>query len=184
MEFIASGGTSNVFKTADNRVFKFVGSTEMAAHERAMHQRAWIAARRVVVRDELAGVVRPGDRDAGEYGIAMAEIVEPWPDEPAHELVLDIARALDAVHAACIVHRDLRRPNLGVRPAAGRRRAVGVILDWGFARDAGTETRDFFKLKYESQRVLEALAAGDTSVIIQVADERESFCQGALPHAA
>jgi formylglycine-generating enzyme required for sulfatase activity/predicted Ser/Thr protein kinase len=60
----------------------------------------------------------------------------PWPAERAVRLVSVLARALAAVHAAGLVHRDLKPVNVMMRPD-GR----PVLMDFGLASSGDTQSK-------------------------------------------
>ncbi len=56
----------------------------------------------------------------------------PMPPDEALPIVRQLARALDAAHAAGVVHRDFKSANIVLVPEAGGERAV--VTDFGLAR--------------------------------------------------
>jgi Flp pilus assembly protein TadD/TolB-like protein len=78
-------------------------------------------------------------------GVTLAEEIKQkgaldWPD--AQKIAIEICSALEAVHAAGIIHRDLKARNIMLVPRNGVVRAV--LMDFGLARevarDAHSET--------------------------------------------
>ncbi len=57
-------------------------------------------------------------------------LAHPWPEKDAIELVRRLALAVQAVHDAGVVHRDLKPHNVMIRPAG-----EPVLMDFGLARD-------------------------------------------------
>lgn len=57
---------------------------------------------------------------------------EPWPTRDALNLVRQIASGLSAVHAARIIHRDVKPANILIERETGR----PVLIDFGIARTA------------------------------------------------
>lgn len=65
-----------------------------------------------------------------------AERNEPWPTREAINLLRQIASGLSAVHAARIIHRDVKPGNILIERETGR----PVLIDFGIARSAFAST--------------------------------------------
>jgi serine/threonine protein kinase len=57
----------------------------------------------------------------------------PRPEDETFETALEVLEALGAIHAAGIVHRDLKSENVMLVPSAARR-GRAVVMDFGLAR--------------------------------------------------
>jgi serine/threonine protein kinase len=65
-------------------------------------------------------------------------------------VVLRILQALQAAHAASLVHCDVRPSNIVVVPGAG-----AMLVDWGISRAVGAEARGCGVAAYADRRVFE-----------------------------
>ena len=70
---------------------------------------------------------------------ALLAIEGPLPGERTLRIVEQVANALDAVHAAGILHRDLKPGNVLVSPAEGRERAY--LTDFGLSKNPSQDTK-------------------------------------------
>ena len=73
---------------------------------------------------------------AMEYaaGPSLHEVMAgtPWSRELAHAAIGQIAQAIDAIHTAGVIHRDLKPDNIVL--VAGRRGRVLKLVDFGLAK--------------------------------------------------
>lgn len=111
------------------------GALPAEAHTRFAHEAALLAQLR---HPAVVEVYDHGQTSAGPY--LVMELLEgtTWDEAPPPDLAaaaLEVAGALDAVHAAGVLHRDLKPSNL-VCAADGR----VVVLDFGLARQLDRET--------------------------------------------
>lgn len=155
---LGSGATASVYDAVDRstneRVALKVLHPHLAGHPasaRAFLREAEIV--RGVAHPGLCGLVAYGDGStaarswvAWQYvaGVSLAEEVRasgPLDVGPALDLVAQLLRALAALHAAGIVHRDISPANVLLdRDPRGRVRDVRLI-DFGLAAPAGESTR-------------------------------------------
>ena len=70
------------------------------------------------------------------HGFALSDVDENSQHSPATRLawMLDVARALDHIHARGVIHNDVKLENIMVEHATGR----AVLLDFGFADQVGS----------------------------------------------
>lgn len=143
---LGSGGMGTVFevrhpKFARNLALKVLNTR--AASERAL-TRFWREAE-YMARIRHPGVVaihQLGRSPEGPYivedlveGRALNTVADDgFPPERAAEIARDLALALEAVHAAGILHRDLKPGNVVLNE-----QGKPVLLDFGLARDVNAE---------------------------------------------
>lgn len=146
---LGRGGMGEVFRAVDLRRNRVVALKRLPA-EFALDEGF-----RVRFQGEAAQVARLNEphiipiHDYGEFdgrlyldmrlvegGDLGAEIAEgPLPVARAVHIVSQIADALDAAHAAGLVHRDVKPPNVLIVPGpAGEDREVVYLTDFGIAR--------------------------------------------------
>ncbi len=145
---LGRGGMGEVWAAWDERLERRVAVKRIAAPRRGVAEvraRFWREARALAALDH-PGVVRVhdmGEEADGSLFMAM-ELVEgtsledaleaPWTTRDAKRVLLDVARALGAAHAAGLTHRDVKPSNV-LLEAAGRAR----VVDFGLARRADAD---------------------------------------------
>jgi serine/threonine protein kinase len=155
VERIGRGGMGEVWRATDDRpgadpaevAVKVIAADRLDDPEaRSRFGREVAAARRVGV-DEVAAVVgadttadRPWLASRFVDGETLAQhvaVAGPMPEDELRRLGLGLARGLDAIHRAGVVHRDLTPGNVVLGPEGP------VIVDFGVSRidDVTTITR-------------------------------------------
>jgi serine/threonine protein kinase len=150
---IGSGGMGDVWRAHDRRLGRVVAVKTLArAHALDREARARFAREARL----MARLVHPGVATLHDYHTAGGDaciVMEFVDGEPLKallrragslpvrrtlEIVEQVALALDAVHAAGVVHRDVTPANLLVRRGDGRIK----VTDFGIARSAPTRHRE------------------------------------------
>jgi serine/threonine-protein kinase len=103
---------------------------------------------RKVRHRNVCGIHEYGDANGLRYiamelvdGIDLRRLLKegaeggPLPTEEAFDMTLQIARGLEAIHKAGVIHRDLKTPNI-MRDSKG----VIRLMDFGIAKQSGSET--------------------------------------------
>ncbi|MGE3284774.1 MAG: PQQ-binding-like beta-propeller repeat protein [Pseudonocardia sp.] len=146
---IGRGGMGEVFRAVDLRRNRVVALKRLPGHlalDEAFRQRfqreAALVARLnephiIPIHDygEIGGRLFLDMRlvEGGDLATELAD--GPLPVARAVHIVSQIADALDAAHAAGLVHRDVKPPNVLIVPApAGEDREVVYLTDFGIAR--------------------------------------------------
>ena len=150
-EQIGHGGMAAVFKARDEQLGRLVALKIMApalAGDQAFRQRfireSWAAAK--VDDPHIIPLFDAGEAN-GLLFIAMRYVrgrdvgtllqrEGPLPPERVAAIVTPVAAALDAAHAAGLVHRDVKPTNMLLDAAPGRPDHV-YLSDFGLSKDAG-----------------------------------------------
>ncbi len=151
---LARGGMGDVYRATDTRLHRHVALKVLAGTPTADSQRVdrFMQEARVTASLDHPNVVRVYDvGSVDDRCYLVAELLEgetlrerilrgPMPAADALGLALEIARGLDAAHAAGLVHRDLKPENIFLTRAGPAK-----ILDFGIAKLAQDDTvRDGF----------------------------------------
>jgi hypothetical protein len=147
------GGVKEVFRAADLRGGRDVAIARIPYARREHIEREVETARRVqgpYVPQIFEAVI-----DAYDDGYLVMELCEgpslaavasrPLPPAEAGPILVELARALRAVHAACVLHRDVKPENVLLCPTAH-----GVqlkIVDFGLSAEAVDETSAIINLR-------------------------------------
>jgi serine/threonine protein kinase len=118
-----------------------VGATEHISARLAVEARAVAA----IGHPGIVRVIEAGHTEYGHPYLAMellegellTELIRLWgriPERAAVQLLLPVASALAAAHAAGVVHRDVKPDNIFVVPLSGNGRRLPKLLDFGLAR--------------------------------------------------
>jgi eukaryotic-like serine/threonine-protein kinase len=146
-ELVGSGGYGTVYRAWDPRLAREV-ALKLLSNERAGHetfQQSVVAEGRLLarVRHQNVIAVYGADTHDGRVGFWMefleGQTLKQWLDEhgrmnsrEATLIGIDVARALAAVHASGLVHRDVKAQNV-MREAGGRT----VLMDFGTGVETG-----------------------------------------------
>jgi len=149
LEFLGRGGMGTVYRVHDRTLgedvaLKIVRPELMGTPEARGRFFAEIRLARRVSHPGVCRIYEFGDDGARPYftmelveGRNLRELVRgegPLPPERAVALAAEIADALQAIHAAGIVHRDLKSPNVMIDPR-GRVRLMDFSIAKGLAPD-------------------------------------------------
>jgi hypothetical protein len=132
---LGSGSTGAVLEVLDRRLGRAVALKRAILEAGPLTTARFLREARALARVEHPGIVRVHDvLQSGEEVFLVTEILEgvamdqlPLDTDPLGPM-LDVAEALEAVHEADLLHRDVKPANL-FRTREGR----GVILDFGLA---------------------------------------------------
>src|SRR5579859_5571557 len=149
-ELIGRGGMAVVFKALDERLNRQVALKILAlvlAEDEAFRQRFIRESRAAAAVDDpnIIPVYEAGEAD-GVLFIAMRLVRGgnlrslvaqhgPLPSSRAEQIVSDTASALDAAHAAGLVHRDVKPANVLLESRRGRTEHV-YLSDFGLSKAA------------------------------------------------
>ncbi len=148
LERLGKGGMGAVYRAFDRRLevevalkFLLTGSQSPDLTKRF---RSEIKLARMISHRNVCRIHDYGEQDGRPY-ISM-ELIEgtdlkrlirqrgPLPKDEAFDIALQVARGLDAIHEAGIIHRDLKTPNLMLDP-----RGVVRLMDFGIAKRFASE---------------------------------------------
>jgi len=149
-EELGRGGAGTVFLAEEPALARVVALKVYHRRGRADRERLLVEARsaaafahpgvvRILDVDETLGAIAMEPllagsvRGAMERGASAAEL---------RQLLAGVVEALRYVHAAGVVHCDLKPSNFLVREAVGELGARGVLTDFGLARGVGTPPRE------------------------------------------
>lgn len=147
LKVLGEGGMGVVFLAEDTRLGRTVAlktmKPEIAADPR--HRQRFLREARAAAKvehDHIVPIYGVGEDNGVAWlampflkGQSLGELLKRWKVlEPAHatRLSIQVAKGLEAAHAAGLIHRDVKPANIWVGPEDGGR---VKLLDFGLARD-------------------------------------------------